>query len=242
MMKTIERTIRIIAGLWLVWRATAVSDVECGVIDMGESLSKHYKQRPSSDTLKEMVQITPRISGGVDTQRREFPYIVKSATENGLICAGTLIHRDIVLTAAHCQGSFVDGVIVSAYELDSTVNENEIHRHVDRQYRHPGYNDELDVVEHDLMILRLSEPVHNVFPVTLNANPYVPSENEPDEKLLAIGYGLKSLTGELPAVLQKVELSYLPPRFCDPILEEGANVDAGGGILWYALFMAFLTN
>jgi hypothetical protein len=133
---------------------------------------------------------------------------------------------DIVLTAAHCQGSWTDGVIVNAYA--QTEPTAVIHT-VDRQYRNPGFNFDPTKVSDDLMIPRLSEPVVGASFVQLNANPLVPEEGF-TATLAAVGFEVTSLDGNLPSVLQSVELFYMPPAVCGPILEQGGGVLPGDGV------------
>lgn len=46
----------------------------------------------------------PRVVGGVDAVEREFPWTVNVEDEESLIgmCGGSIIRKDVILTAAHC--------------------------------------------------------------------------------------------------------------------------------------------
>lgn len=54
---------------------------------------------------KHEIKIEPRIVNGIDAVRSQFPYYVylevKSLREEN-VCGGSLISRDVVLTAGHC--------------------------------------------------------------------------------------------------------------------------------------------
>jgi hypothetical protein len=58
----------------------------------------------SGQFLRRNVDISPRIYGGEDAKSDRFPYYVALVDNNmNLICGGSLIASDIVLTAAHCK-------------------------------------------------------------------------------------------------------------------------------------------
>ena len=130
-----------------------------------------------------------------------------------------------MLTAAHCQGVFFDGMIISVYNFSSS-REDSIYREVETQVRHKGYNQNISIIIDDLMVIKLSEPVPEVTPVALNSDPALPIDYAP---LYAAGFGVISYRQETPSELQKVDLSicgnyYRPDRF--------ENVGFGPGLLW----------
>ena len=47
-----------------------------------------------------------RIIGGTEAKERRYSYTVSLQDKYGHFCGGSLIAKDVVLTAAHCQGSF----------------------------------------------------------------------------------------------------------------------------------------
>jgi secreted trypsin-like serine protease len=54
--------------------------------------------------LRRNVNISPRIYGGEDAKDDRFPYYVALVDNNmNLVCGGSLIASDMVLTAAHCK-------------------------------------------------------------------------------------------------------------------------------------------
>ena len=121
-----------------------------------------------------------RIVGGTQASLGEFPYFVE--WERG--CGASLIHSDIILTAAHCNGNSVPtGVIVSAYQSGQAIN-GAVARTIVERSQHPNYNSNTEM--NDFMVMRLNSPVTGVAPIALNADPLIPVGNE---MLTVMGFG-----------------------------------------------------
>jgi len=133
-----------------------------------------------------------RIVGGDDAREGEFKFMVIWDAS----CGGSLIHDELVLTAAHC-GFLTGGVRIGSLFM----NRGGVSRSVVRKVGHPGYNDA--TTANDYMILKLNEPVDiSVYqPIKLNDNANVPPTNE---MLTVIGFGATSEGGSGSNKLQKV--------------------------------------
>jgi V8-like Glu-specific endopeptidase len=126
------------------------------------------------------LQISTRIVGGMPTDPGEYPYF--ATTKSSAVCGASLIHPDILLTAAHCQDDFarIGVVYVGAHKLDTLAMTAE-KRTIIRQYPHPD--------NRDLMLFQLNETVDTLPVVTLNSDPDLPRFNS---TLTAIGFGATS--------------------------------------------------
>jgi secreted trypsin-like serine protease len=122
-----------------------------------------------------------------------------------------LIHSDILLTAAHCDGTNIPtGVIVGAYQNGQATFGAQARQVVERS-RHPKYSSSTDV--NDYMVMRINSPVTGVTPVTLNSNSQVPANGD---TLTVIGFGdLKSGAGSYPTFLQEVNVPFVPQDKCN---------------------------
>jgi secreted trypsin-like serine protease len=125
----------------------------------------------------------------------EFPWFVFSKFGQARGCSGTLIHKDIVLSAAHCYAVFYDrGAYIggkSEYGLDGMFHEDE------NVTVHPFFDTE--TYANDLMLVKL-ETFSDAPTVTLNFDPAIP---EVGNEVVVIGFGDVRENGKLsPDLLQ----------------------------------------
>lgn len=144
--------------------------------------------------LKEKERsLQKRIVGGSDASENEYPFFVSWGG-----CGASLIHEDIVLTAAHCNGIEDNELIISAYRSGSSQGGAES-RQIARRVPHPQYND--NTVEYDYMIFKLTSSSGKQ-PIAINRKKNQPEDSE---QLTVIGFGLTSDGGDdTPEILQEV--------------------------------------
>jgi secreted trypsin-like serine protease len=178
---------------------------------------------------------TPRIVGGTPVAVGDYPFFAWSA--GSTLCGASLIHEDILLSAAHCEGAFIEnGVLMGGIVLYGSDSAADIQ--VERELMHPDYTGiEVTGVEvNDVMLVKLAGPApvgRDVALVTLNFDPCVPANDEP---VTVIGYGRTSEDGPLSDVLLKADLSTVDSSECQEFwgshLDQEtmvcAGVDEGG--------------
>lgn len=166
--------------------------------------SKHNSTEPRG---LRAAEFSPRIIGGQNAGKGEFPYYVQ-----GFGCGGSMIWKDIILTAAHCQGGpWIGEVIVGAYRFGRASDGAE-RILVKKQIVNPRWQGE-STFRYDFMIVVLTRK-----PSGITANNVVKlagSRPKAGEMLTTIGMGT-TRAGFLtfPEILQKVDVSYVPPRIC----------------------------
>jgi trypsin len=194
---TMTRYSRAAAALYLLLESASV------IVSATRSL-----RRRVVTTVSEALQVhqdyespgvETRIVDGEEAAYGEFPWFSSSA--NNILCGASLIHKQFLLTAAHCYepGGFLPGspVYVGAYKRGSGA----VIRTVVEAVLHPEFDKEHDA--NDYMLLLLNAPVETITPIELNTDDTVPADGE---TVTAIGFGLTSEDGELPMTLRFVHL------------------------------------
>lgn len=157
------------------------------------------------------VAFESRIVGGSVTNGDNYPFHVNLGG-----CGGSLIHEDIVLTAAHCKPLYPstarvggdtrsDGVRVQI-EGDGTA--------------HPSYNSRGQ--DYDFMVYKLRSPVTSVTPVNLNIDNSFPSGQE---TLTVIGFGSTFEGGSGSFNLREVDVKNVPHSTCNSAYRGGVEED-----------------
>jgi len=119
------------------------------------------------------------IIGGMDAVEDAYPYIVSlQYISAGHSCGGSLIARDVVLTAAHCQIKYLplDNVAMGRHNIFNYDDGEDIT--IRKELPHPRYN-EKTTSDNDFMLVFLDSAVAaanmNIVPVKLNSDPSFPA-------------------------------------------------------------------
>ena len=116
-------------------------DSSIAVSISGRTQSEHVRtQGKEEDSYlvggKHADKMAPRIINGDEAPRGKFTYTVSLQDGIGHFCGGSLVAREYVLTAAHCNGGRYD-VVVGRHDLDKRDGQS---IGVDREIIHPRYN------------------------------------------------------------------------------------------------------
>jgi len=164
--------------------------------------------RPSAAETTSTSRIQPRIIGGDDVKRGEFPYFVEMGN-----CGGVLIAPGIALSAAHCREILLPGVYVTIGPHGIKDVEAPRVKIVERQF-HPWY-----WKSYDMILLRLEEPIYfddSAVELTVNDDHAFPLDGS---NLTGIGFGtLKEGSNISPEILQKVEMQAVNLQDCNETL------------------------
>jgi len=181
--------------------------------------SKAQTEGPISD-----INIETRIIGGTQTDPGEYPYFV------GLEgCGASLIHEDIVLSAAHCNNIANNTVIVSAWRRGQERDGGEVRQIVARE-KHPYYDPTTN--ENDFLILKLDRPSTKT-PIPINLDSTIPIDGQ---ELTVMGFGARVEGWSSTNFLRDVNVFAMPHDNCNAnynglIVEDlmlCAGVEGGG--------------
>lgn len=120
------------------------------------------------------------VIGGTEVREDRYPYMVSLQTIMGVhFCGGSLIARDVVLTAAHCQGG-VDHVTVGRHNVSNYADGEDIT--IREELPHPSYDDSKDLpvedlrnLDNDFMLVFLDRAADNAVPIKLNSDVSFPT-------------------------------------------------------------------
>lgn len=145
-----------------------------------------------------------KIVGGVEAVKGEFPFIVSLHGDYGHFCAGSLIKKDWVLTAAHCIPGGIKKVVIGLHDQSQAADAETLE--VDNVVAHPDYGKQPQ--DYDFALLHLKSE-SKFPPVVLNRKALSRKVN-----FVTAGWGYTMENGDVENVLRKVTVPLVSARTC----------------------------
>lgn len=158
-----------------------------------------------------------KIVGGEDAYYGEFPHqimLLRGGPDGSLMCGGSLISSNWVVTAAHCcdgQSASRLGVAVGAHNLYSDDDDQE-NIQVSRVVMHEDYDDWN--INNDICLLELETAATMGSHVGTISLPSANEEYSEGTMCTVTGWGTTSEGGSLARVLQKVSVPVVSDDNC----------------------------
>ena len=130
-----------------------------------------------------------RIVGGDVAKANRYPYYTK--LEGDRICGGSLIWKDVVLTAAHCYLAYQRGATATVNFTTAFDSSGDVVRTTTIGKPHPNYN--ITTKENDIALVKLDSLVNQVEPVRWNTDEDFPSVGD---DVHVFGVGIRAESGK----------------------------------------------
>ncbi|XP_046942506.1 granzyme A [Lynx rufus] len=151
-----------------------------------------------------------KIIGGNQVTPHSRPYMVLLKGEN--ICAGALIEKNWVLTAAHCVLNRTSQVILGAHSITKNESEKQI-MFVKKQYPYPCFDQ--DTHEGDLKLLQLTKKAKINKNVSTLRLPKKGDDVKPGTMCQVAGWGKIRNNSPQSDTLREVNITVINRRICN---------------------------
>jgi len=157
------------------------------------------------------AEASTRIINGDVAEEDRFSFAVSLQT-SGHFCGGSLIAKDMVLSAAHCaydEGTPNYDAVIKQHDHSEWYDQDLDRVDAVREYIHPNYSENTN--NFDVMVVKLARPTSaNVATVKLNSSNSKPS---PNASVTVVGWGITQ-TGNTSDELKEVEVKVVSQASC----------------------------
>ncbi|KAL4716762.1 hypothetical protein ACJJTC_001918 [Scirpophaga incertulas] len=164
----------------------------------------------STPTLRLFENV--RIVGGEDIEITEAPYQVSLVNKGRHSCGGTIVSRDIIITAAHC----VVGANPANYQIRAgssfSQRGGELYPVGDILY-HPGFT--FNKMDYDIAIMWVSRPIQFSDRIAAIDMAEAGDEISDGELTEVTGWGNLKESGGQPSILQRVFVAKVNDEMCN---------------------------
>ncbi|OAA60848.1 chymotrypsin-like proteinase 5A precursor [Cordyceps fumosorosea ARSEF 2679] len=196
----------------------------------------------------QLASSAPAIIGGQIAGDGAAPYIVSIRKNGSHNCGGTLIRRDVVLTAGHCLMDVVPRTLTVVAGSHS-VKTGGVERNVSQGITNPDFDSIKRI--NDIALLKLAAPF-DLTPAIQTVAPFPRQEVDAGTNVTAYGWGYSTWPGRTrPDELHFVQLSTITTAACNDAYRayDGKNItdnqvctgtggrgtcqgDSGGPLVW----------
>lgn len=164
------------------------------------------------------------IIGGHEAKPHSRPYMaflkfVNENTGKDSQCGGFLIRKNVVLTAAHCNGSDMT-VTLGAHNVKQKEESQQVIS-VSKAFLHPDYDSKK--INNDIMLLKLKSKAKMTKAVKPISLPGPRNKVRPGQVCSAAGWGKVAPRSKFPDELRVVELKVQADEECQSYLEKYYN-------------------
>ncbi|PNI24033.1 GZMA isoform 1 [Pan troglodytes] len=156
--------------------------------------------------------VCEKIIGGNEVTPHSRPYMVLLSLDRKNICAGALIAKDWVLTAAHCNLNKRSQVILGAHSITREEPTKQIML-VKKEFPYPCYDP--DTREGDLKLLQLTEKAKINKYVTILHLPKKGDDVKPGTMCQVAGWGRTHNSASRSDTLREVNITIIDRKVCN---------------------------
>jgi len=193
---------------------TTIAAAESSSADTTTTFSSDDNNYNNNYNTTTAVDVVPdeflRIVGGKVAASGKYPSYGRSSGTT--LCGATLIHNDIMITAAHCAGAFLSGVYVGGSLLKSPTDKTLLGEYISvvKEIPHPLFSK--TNFQNDIMLIKLASVPKNAVIQRWNKDTkLLKTTNTP---VTTIGFGYTREYGSVSNTLQEVTIKTINMTTC----------------------------